>query len=310
MEVDNRCVLPTKMTDEDRRTLEAAGVNFSGANADNPKLQYWELPGGWTRTEVREKIHHTVRDKNGRERFQVRITNDGEHVSYIVLNRFDVFTRECELSDEWCEVVVTDDGVVIRKITCTNPGDIFKAGFKLTAWLEERYPEWAKPEKYWEETNSGQLPTNIPDDARETMKAMGVRFLEVLEDKPHFRHVELPTGWTLEESTGKSAKSKELHLRDENGRRRASVYSCDENGNAAVIFYARYNVVTVEPLEKDGQKISVAVTDAGVPFLTVECTGSTRFLKWIRAIEILQYRLSEDFPRWKESQAYWSEVEI
>jgi hypothetical protein len=154
--------LPTRMNSyriNIKAILESAGVKFLGAVEDDPLFQYVELPLGWKKVPTDHSMWSNLVDDKGRVRamifYKAAFYDRDAHLSisqrYDVRFDYDRFNNEhvavAHVMDSEKVLYTTDpiDGTGIKSYEASD-----MAMPLATAWLEEHFPEYKNPAKYWD----------------------------------------------------------------------------------------------------------------------------------------------------------------
>jgi len=154
--------LPTRMNSYKiniKAILESAGIKFLGVVEDDPLFQYVELPLGWKKIPTDHSMWSNLIDDKGRVRamifYKAAFYDRDAHLSinrrYDVQFDYDRFDNEhvavARVMDSEKVIYVTDpiDGIGMKSYEASD-----MALPLAIAWLEEHFPEYENPAKYWD----------------------------------------------------------------------------------------------------------------------------------------------------------------
>jgi hypothetical protein len=158
----NSDTLPSRMSSDDRKVLEQAGVIFGDPVPGDDMFIYVTLPEGWTKLGTSHSMHSELLDKKGRKRAGIfyKAAFYDRRADLNVVRRFGT-GMDYDLTDKGVVVMfVTDSGSkVFMTKEYTFIGEKYRddyntqsnaAGDEVKAWLEEHYPNWEDASAYWD----------------------------------------------------------------------------------------------------------------------------------------------------------------
>lgn len=153
--------LPTRISDKDKRILEASGVVFGDEVEGDPLFQYATLPEGWEKRATDHSMHSDVVDDKGRKRAGIFYKAAFyDRSASLALNRRYGYKHDYEKAEKDGVYIasVTDCGEVIHTtpaVTPTGQEESWdtrgRAGKLAAKWLDDHYPDWENAGAYWEE---------------------------------------------------------------------------------------------------------------------------------------------------------------
>lgn len=146
-------ILPKRIQGNTRADLESIGFSF-GDDHDDIFVKA-TLPAGWSKRPSDHSMWSHIVDEKGRERaaifYKAAFYDRSAHIS--LTPRFGYSGYENGSDKEHFRTVVKDGGVAILELGERSSRD-YDAGDELEkqamAWLDQRYPEFQNPLKYWD----------------------------------------------------------------------------------------------------------------------------------------------------------------
>jgi len=153
--------LPSRMGDDDKRELEAAGVKFMDAVEGDPMFTYVELPKGWKKIPTDHSMWSNLVDDKGRERaamfYKAAFYDRSAHLNATRRYSYGADYGEDARKRGVSVAHVRDRKAVIfstPETPVSNDNERWAAQYvndKIAlAWLDEHYPEWRDASKYWD----------------------------------------------------------------------------------------------------------------------------------------------------------------
>lgn len=154
--------LPTKIDDEGRAALEAAGVKFLGVVENDPMFQYVELPTGWKKNGTSHSMHSELLDEKGRKRAGIfykaafydrsahmyatrRFNRTSYHDGVVPENAVQAVVLDCDKVIECTVAMYWDESEREKRFELRDQVEAM-----AEAWLNEHYPDWRNAGAYWD----------------------------------------------------------------------------------------------------------------------------------------------------------------
>ena len=157
----NSGTLPTKMSPEDKVTMEKVGCVFHGEAEGDPLFQYVTLPEGWKKERTGHSMWSKLVDQKGRKRamifYKAAFYDRDANLSLTTRYSYKADYEHRRVHNEAiCHITDAD-----KVIHTTPPVMIIgeqkdylaqeEADRRAKIWLDAEYPEWKDPSAYWAE---------------------------------------------------------------------------------------------------------------------------------------------------------------